>query len=205
MQKHSCFIFGAGEMTDVLKMPESGDLVIAADGGLRYLEKLGIEADIVIGDFDSLGNTPENEKTVVLPCEKDTTDTYEAIQFGHSKGFSTFHIYGGTGGRLDHTLANIQTISDLSQRGCNVYIYGNGYAMTAVTNVSITLSGKRGGYVSVFSHSEVSTGVTLKGLKYELENAVLENNFPLGVSNEFTDKTAEISVKSGTLLVYYTV
>ncbi len=205
MQKQSCFIFGAGEMTKPIVLPQKGDFVIAADGGLRYLRELGTEADVVIGDFDSLGNMPDNENTVILPCEKDTTDTYEALQLGLSKGFDTFHIYGGTGGRLDHTLANIQTLYDLSRKGYKASIYGNGYVLTAITDGKITLSGKSGGYVSVFSYSEVSTGVTLKGLKYELEDAKLENRFPLGVSNEFTDKTAEISVISGSLLVYYTV
>ncbi len=207
----SCFIFGAGEKTSLYEKPCEGDMVIAADGGLRWLRELQIVPDYVIGDFDSLGESPANtfenasEKVVTLPCEKDTTDLYEAAEAGIRKGCKSFFIYGGTGGRLDHTLANIQLLASLAERGCDGVIFGEGYGITAVKDGKITLSGKKGEYVSVFSLSDVSEGVDLKGLKYELSDYTLRNTFPLGVSNEFTDKTAIISVRKGTLAVYYTI
>lgn len=211
----SCFIFGAGEKTSLYETPCDGDMVIAADGGLRWLRELQIIPDYVIGDFDSLGENPAEAseatseiisgKVVTLPCEKDTTDLYEAAEAGISRGCKSFFIYGGTGGRLDHTLANIQLLASLAEKGCEGVIFGEGYGITALKNGKITLSGKKGEYVSVFSLTDISEGVDLKGLKYELSDYTLRNTFPLGVSNEFTDKTAIISVRKGTLAVYYTI
>lgn len=207
----SCFIFGAGEKTSLYETPCDGDMVIAADGGLRWLRELQIIPDYVIGDFDSLGESPAetseatSERVVTLPCEKDTTDLYEAAETGIKKGCKSFFIYGGTGGRLDHTLANIQLLASLAEKGCEGVIFGEGYGITAVKDGKISLRGKKGEYVSVFSLTDTSEGVDLKGLKYELSDYTLRNTFPLGVSNEFTEKTATISVRKGTLAVYYTI
>ena len=202
-----CFIFGAGDKTPLYNLPSDNDVVIAADGGLKYLKELGIAPDFVIGDFDSLGVIPDfdREKMKILPCEKDTTDTHEAITAGINMNCTAFHIYGGTGGRLDHTLANIQLLSDLSEKGYKPFLYGCGYAVTAVTNGKAEVNGEKGEYISVFSSSDISEGVTLKNLKYTLTDGKLINTFPLGVSNEFIGKTAEISVKKGTLLIYYSL
>ena len=206
-KEKSCFIFGAGDKTPLYNIREKCDIVIAADGGLSYLKELDISPDYVIGDFDSLGEIPDfdSSKMKALPCEKDTTDTHEAIMAGINMGCTTFHIYGGTGGRLDHTLANIQLISDLSEKGYSAFLYGEGYCITAVTNGSIAIKGESGRYISVFSASDISEGVTLKNLKYTLSDGELRNTFPLGVSNEFTGENAELSVKKGTLIIYYTL
>ena len=92
-----------------------------------------------------------------------------------------------------------------AEKGVTLMIYGDGFVLTAVRNGGITLIGEKGSYVSVFSLTDASEGVCLSGLKYELENYTLTSSFPLGVSNEFTDKTAEISVSNGILAVYYTI
>ena len=147
----------------------------------------------------------ENDSFILLPHVKDTTDTYEAVQLGIKEGCTEFRIYGGTGGRLDHTLANIQLAAQLSQNEKRAYIYGNGYVITALTSGSITLPSRAHGYVSVFSHSNVCEGVTIKGLFYEVENTELRNDFSLGVSNEFIGKEALISARKGTLCIYYEV
>lgn len=203
----SCYIFGAGDKTPLYNPPSEGDVVIAADGGLSYLKELDITPDYVIGDFDSFGEIPDfdREKMKVLPCEKDTTDTHEAIMAGINMNCTAFHIYGGTGGRLDHTLANIQLLNDLSKKGYSAFLYGEGYCITAVTGGEVRIKGKKGSYISVFTASDVSEGVTLKNLKYTLIDGELRNTFPLGVSNEFTGEIAEISVKKGTLVIYYTL
>ena len=128
---------------------------------------------------------------------------FTAINNGVEKGFSDFAVYGGTGGRLDHTIANIQLLKFFSEKGISLRIYGDGFAITAVTDGEISVSGDEGDYLSVFSLSDSSV-VSLRNLKYELQDYTLTSAFPLGVSNEFTDKTAVISVKGGTLAVYYT-
>lgn len=180
----------------------TGDLIIAADGGLDRLRSLGIAPDIIIGDFDSAKTMPEGGNVVVLPHEKDDTDTLAAVRYGLERGFRFFHIWGGTGGRADHTAANIQVLAFLSKSGSRGFLYGEGVIITAVTNGSLTITGERGGYVSVFSHSDTSYGVTLSGFLYPLDRSTLTNIFPVGVSNEFTGGEAKITVENGTLIVY---
>ncbi|MGN0657614.1 MAG: thiamine diphosphokinase [Ruminiclostridium sp.] len=205
MEKKSCFIFGAGERTLLPLLPPKGSVVIAADGGLGFLRDAGISPDFIIGDFDSLGEIPTGDKVTVLPKEKDVTDMWAAAEKGIDRGCNSFVIYGGTGGRLDHTLANLQLIAHLSRLGFEARLFGSGYVISAVTKGEIEVSGKAGAYVSVFSLSDLCEGVTIENLKYTVENCCLTNDFPLGVSNEFTGKTAKISVKSGTIAVYYTI
>ena len=84
-------------------------------------------------------------------------------------------------------------------------IFGDKYVLTAVTNGIAILPAKEKGYVSVFAHSDICSGVTIKGLFYEVENAEFKNTFALGVSNEFIGKRPEISVKTGTLCIYYEI
>ncbi len=205
MTEKICHLVGAGEFFGLNEKIRPGDMVIAVDGGYRELERLCVKPDFIVGDFDSLGAVPHGENVTVLPCEKDVTDMFTAVNIGIEKGCGLFYIYGGTGGRLDHTIANIQLLKYFAEKGVSLVFYGDGFAVAAVRNGSMTLSGKNGGYVSVFSLSDSSQGVTLRGLKYGLENHTLTSAFPLGVSNEFTEKTAEISVENGTLAVYYTI
>ena len=197
-----CCCFGAGEFFGLYGDIPDGALIVAADAGIKTAEKCGIEPDIVVGDFDSLGYLPEARELIKLPVEKDMTDMAEAVDIGLERGCEEFFLYGATGGRLDHTLANIQLIANLSIAGKRGFIYGNGFFLTAITSDSIRISGKIGDTVSVFSLADRSEGVTLRGLKYSLENHTLLNTVALGVSNEFASEIAEISVGNGTLLIY---
>ncbi len=199
--KPVCHIVGAGDFYGI--SVEKGDFVIAADGGYRYLKELGIKPDIVIGDFDSLKFTPSGENVILLPKEKDDTDMDAAVKEGLNRGFLDFVFYGATGGRLDHTLANLQLIAKLSQSGATAVIDGGDIMVTAITDSQICFGEEAEGCVSVFSHTDISTGVTLKGLKYELENSELKNTFSLGISNEFCGISSAISVEKGTLIVTY--
>ncbi|MDR2615655.1 MAG: thiamine diphosphokinase, partial [Oscillospiraceae bacterium] len=113
------------------------------------------------------------------------------------------HIYGGTGGRLDHTLANIQCIAALAQTGARGFIYDRDAVITAVHNGAISFPPGARGVVSVLCHSDRAVGVTERGLKYALTDAELTGAHPLGISNEFTGAPASISVRSGTLVVIY--
>ncbi len=199
-----CHIFGAGDFFGIEEKICDDDIIIAADGGLNALNVCGAVPHYIIGDFDSLGYIPDLDNITVLPTEKDTTDMFEAVSAGVKKGCEVFHVYGGTGGRLDHTVANIQMLKFFSEKGIKLHLYGENFVITAVTDSRISISGKSGDYVSVFALSDKAEGVTLSGLKYKLDNYTLTNAFPLGVSNEFTENAAEISVENGTLAVYYT-
>ena len=201
MTNNICYIIGAGENYGLNFIPTSNDFVIAADAGIRYLEQYGITADLVIGDFDSLDYIPSHPNTTVLNVEKDDTDMLAAVREGIKAGYSIFHIYGGTGGRIDHTIANIQILTYLAQNSMQGFLFGRDCVITAITNRKMTFEAISSGYVSVFSHTEKSEGVYLQGLKYELDNAILTNTFPLGVSNEFIGKESSISVSRGTLLI----
>ncbi len=195
-----CVIFCAGEF-DGLAQPVDG-LVIAADGGLRHTQTLGITPDVILGDFDSLGYTPED--STVFPVEKDDTDAMLAVRRGLQMGCDDFVIYGGLDGpRLDHTVAMFQTLqflADNSATGCAV---GNACIAKVVKNGEICFPEDAEGIVSVFCMGSDAKGVTIKGLKYGLENGTLTAGFPLGVSNHFIGEKSVISVKDGSLLIIY--
>lgn len=202
MKESICYIVGAGENCGLDFTVENGDFLIAADGGLAYLEEMGLIADLVIGDFDSLPEIPARADVIVLNKEKDYTDTLAAVHEGLNRGYKIFHIYGGTGGRIDHTLANIQVLAFLSQNKNKGYLFDRNNAITAVTNGNISFSSRCAGYISVFSYTEKST-ICIKGLKYELDNAVISNTFPIGVSNEFARSGGVVSVSEGTLIIVF--
>lgn len=202
-----CYIFGAGEFSPCEITLTDDDLVIAADGGYDHLIRMGLRADIALGDFDSVtsyeiwDDTTCEKKT--YPPEKDDTDMMLAIKFGLSKGFEQFAIFGGLGGRLDHTVANIQALSFLAANGARGILHHEDYALTVIKNSGFTIPKDTSGYVSIFSLSDTSENVTIKGLKYEVEGTVLSNSFPLGVSNEAVGKKGIISVEHGLLLILW--
>lgn len=199
-----CFIVGAGPVAPDLRLSlRPDDLLIAADGGWLAVERMGLAPHLVIGDFDSLGHRPDHPNTVVLPTVKDDTDMGAAIRLGRERGYTRFALYGGTGGRLAHTLANLQLLDGLSRQGCRGFLAGDGTVATAVTNGALAFPAGMTGYLSVFCSSGTADGVTLTGLKYELTQAKLTSAFPLGVSNEFTGAPAHVCVQAGSLLVLW--
>ena len=200
-----CVIVGGGEFDGIDELPGERDLLIAADKGYEYLEKLGLKPDVIVVDFDSYGRRPEVQgvEIVTLPVQKDVTDMQAAVNIGEKRGYWNFHIYGGGGGRPDHTMANIQLITYLAECRKFGYIHYKNTIMTVIRNSQFNFSNNNEGYVSVFSLSEVSNGVSIKGLKYELENERLNNAYPLGVSNEFVGRPAYVDVRDGTLLLIW--
>lgn len=196
-----CYIIGAGELPLLYIGKKTENLIIAADGGLAFLKD--ICPDIVVGDFDSLGFVPNTENTVILPVEKDVTDMRQAVDIGFTKSYNTFVIYGGTGGRPDHTFANYALLTLISERGGRGYLVGNGFVATAITNDRLNLPKKEEGTISVFAFGGDAKGVCLKGFKYTLCDHTLESSHPLGVSNSFVGENSEISVQNGTLLVMW--
>lgn len=198
-----CYVVGAGDCPKLDIVKRKDDYVIAADGGYGYCKENNLIPDAVIGDFDSLGNIPEADNVIKLNPVKDVTDMYAAVEIGIEKGFREFVLYGATGGRFDHTLANLQLTASLSQKGFKAEIVDGERVITAITNGKISFNSGYKGYVSVFSHSDRCEGVTIKGLKYTLDNKTMTNSFSLGVSNEFIGEESEISVKNGTVIIIY--
>ena len=197
-----CVIFCAAECDGLARPIGPESFVIAADGGLRHTEKLGIAPDAVLGDFDSLGFCPEGAN--VFPVEKDDTDAMLAVRLGLRRGCDEFLLYGSLDGpRLDHTVANFQTLQYLADHGAVGYLIGNTTMVTVVKNGKITFPAGCSGTISVFCMGPDAVGVTETGLFYGIEDGVFTSGFPLGVSNHFTGKKAEISVKNGSLLVLW--
>ncbi len=199
-----CVIFCAGGFEKLALPIENGDYILAADGGLTHLQRLGLAPDGIIGDFDSLGYVPQNAQ--VFPVEKDDTDAMLAVRKGLQLGYREFILYGALDGpRLDHTVANLQTLLFLESQGAKGTLVGRKYLITTVKNGVLRLPMAEEGIVSVFCLGEPACGVTIRGLKYELENGKLDSSFPLGVSNHFVGKEASVAVETGTLIVMYDI
>lgn len=197
-----CLIFCAGGFTDLATPVQKDDYIIAADGGLRHLSAIGLTPNAILGDFDSLGYTPEN--ATVFPVEKDDTDAMLAVRQALALGLEEIHLYGALDGpRLDHTIANLQTLQFLTDHGAVGYLIGKRYIATTVKNGSLSFPESASGILSVFCMGQDAQDVSITGLKYELNNGALTPGFPLGVSNHFTGKKATVSVRNGTVLVLY--
>ncbi|MBQ9115625.1 MAG: thiamine diphosphokinase [Clostridia bacterium] len=214
-----CYIFGAapvGEIPDIPQGNEAG-LIIAADAGLITLKGMNLSPDIVLGDFDSLGEIPQVRCEIIThPVEKDDTDMALAADLAVNRGCDRIFMLGGMGGeRMDHTIANLQTLSSLAKRGITAFLTDGKSAFTAISSGSrLTFPPGYKGDLSVFCASGYASGVSIRNLYYTLENATLSSDTPLGVSNSFlTEQLAkergafseppEISVETGTLWVYF--
>ena len=198
----TCVIFCAAEF-DALAAPlKAGDYLLAADGGLAHLQKLGLKPHGIIGDFDSLGYFPEGAE--VFPVEKDDTDAMLAARKGLELGYRKFLFYGALDGpRLDHTVANFQTLQFLADHGAVGYLVGRDYIITVVKNGAISFDENAEGIFSLFCLGHDAQGVTIEGLHYPLQNGTLTPGFPLGVSTHFVGKRAKITVQNGSLLAMW--
>lgn len=209
-RKPRCILIGAGDLT-LGEIPVlEGDLVIAVDGGLSYCEFLKLEPDIIIGDFDSLGEGEKEalsvlkqqipERIITLDKEKDDTDMLAALKYGLSRGYKDFRIYAACGGRLEHTLANIQCLLYLKNHAAVGYLIDAGSMILVLQNESVEFKEDMEGYLSLFSLGKQARGVNIRGMKYPLKDYTMSNAFPIGVSNEFTGERAVVSVEDGELV-----
>ena len=196
-----CWIVGAGDWCAEGWSPQAGDLVIAADGGQAPLSQLGAMADVVVGDFDSLREAPRGGEIVRLPAEKDDTDMVAALRLGLARGYRDFRLYGAAGGRIDHTIANLQALGFLARQGARGVLVEARYKLVALWNGEMRFRAKSRGMLSVFAQCGEARGVDLEGLKYEQHGFTLREDYPMGVSNEFTGILARVAVREGMLLV----
>ena len=159
-----CFIFAAGTYYGLRERPQTGDLVLAADAGYLACRQAGITPDLLLGDFDSMDQPADFDHVCRVPVEKDDTDTMLAVKTGLEQGCGEFYIYGGTGGRrLDHTLANLQTLLYLRRHGARGYLYDNDFVWTAVENETITVEQTvEWGLLSVFCLGAPASGIDEK-------------------------------------------
>ncbi len=196
-----CIIVGAGELHGTPRVCNN-DLVIAADGGYSSLLSIGITPDLVVGDLDSERvDIPHGVELIRFPVEKDETDMDLAFREGYARGYREFEIYGGTGGRLDHTLANISLLLAIKERGGDARLIGDGCICFVLASERMDIYGEPGQGISIFAMRSAAHGVTVSGFKYTCENVSLDEGFAVGVSNSFIAKCGTVEVKDGTLLI----
>lgn len=201
-EKKRCFIVGGGNFCAELFKPQENDMIIAADAGYKALSEIGITPATVVGDFDSLGYTPTHPDVIEHSPIKDDTDMMLAVEIGIEKGYEEFHIFGATGGRIAHTLGNLQILKFLADRGLVGYIFDRDTVITVVSGKTITFD-NADGYISLVPFGCDKATVTLNGFKYELTRGDIPCNRPLGISNEFSEKESSITVHEGTVIAVW--
>ena len=202
-----CVIIGGASIGDygtVSAKLRQDDYMIYCDCGLRHMDGLGAEPDLIVGDFDSYSNPEFDTETIVLPCEKDDTDTVFAVKEALRRGFEDFLLIGVVGERLDHTLGNVSILLMLDSEGkvgtiiddySEMEIVSDRCEMPCIIDDSYV-------YFSLINISGTARGVNIRGAKYTLENAEITCEYQYGVSNEvLTGCTAEVSVGEGRLLL----
>ena len=209
---HTCIIVSAGDFVPGDLHREEGDILIAADNGLSYLDAMGTTPDYVVGDYDSLSGRgkralevfrsrfPERERT--LPKAKDDTDTMAAVRWGFELGCTEFRLYGVLGGqRIDHTIANLQTLMFIQSRGGHGVILDARQELFLLRDGSCEFPAGREGMFSLFA-VDPSVRVTIRGMLFACEDLEVAYDFPIGCSNEFLpDRPAFVDVRGGTALL----
>ena len=200
-----CIIFSGANIFDydfIASYIDSNDFIICADSGIRHAEKLGLRADILIGDFDSADKIDRNmySEIITLPCEKDDTDTFAAAKIAVEKGADEVVIFGAIGSRMDHTLGNIFTLEYLHNQGICARIISEKNEIGIIKNETLSIRKRENSFLSLIPLDEKVGSVSISGVKYPLENATVYRDKTLAISNEFYDDVAKISVNDGTLL-----
>ena len=178
------------------------DFILCADGGYAHARAEGITPGLVIGDFDSLpGGEPTDVPVLRVPVEKDDTDLMLCLKHGISLGHDEFIVVGAMGGRLDHTVAALQTAAYGCQEGCFVLL-ADEYNLATVMGPGTARVPRVEGYkLSVLAYTEECTGVSESGVHWPLRDVTLTSSMPLGISNEFEAEYATVSCETGKLLI----
>lgn len=199
-----CVIVGAADINNydrIKEQLEPQDFFIFCDGGLRHKSALEARADLIVGDFDSFEKPDCDIETIVLPCEKDDTDTVFAAKEAVMRGFNSVLLIGAVGGRLDHTLGNMSILLKLDSLGIEARIIDDFSEMEIVSDKEAEISDDYS-FFSLLNISGKAEGITVKNAKYPLDNARIESEYQYGISNEVPEgKTASVSVKEGKLLL----
>lgn len=201
---NECYIIGgsAPDSFDFISIDDSA-FVIAADGGAKLLERFNAKPDVIMGDFDSCNEISNFDCEIVsFPPEKNDTDLMLAAKKALELEFKRIILIGVTGGRLDHTLAAIQTLEFICENGVDAVILDDSNAVYLQKKGLKKYKPDKRCYFSVLALTDEAV-ISERYVKYEIERHTISRSFPLGISNEFTDKSAEIEVFSGKILVIY--
>ena len=209
MSKKRTIIFSNGRIGDIdfyRILVRKGEMIICADGGLKFAKKLGLKPDVLIGDFDSLGRKEilfaERAGAEVLrfPREKDKTDTQLALEYAISSGAKEIIMLGALGGRLDHLLANIHLLKLGTDKNVNIKLI-DGFNEIMLVKKAVIFKAKKGETLSLIPFTDKVNGICTEGLKYALKNGTMVLGNPYGVSNVAISSKVKIQIRSGLLLV----
>ena len=199
-----CVIVGGADINNYKFIREhlcADDFVVFCDSGLKHLEQLQVKPSLIVGDFDSHENPHLDVETIVLPCEKDDTDTVFAVKEAIKRGFDDFLLIGVVGARLDHTLGNVSILlylDSLGKKGCIIDDYSE---MEIVSHKPVFIPDDYS-FFSLLNISGCAKGVTITGAKYPLSGAEISREYQYGVSNEvLPGESATVSVTNGKLLL----
>lgn len=199
-----CIIVGGADINNynyIRESLQSDDYVIFCDSGLKHLASLQVKPSLIVGDFDSHENPHLDTETIVLPCEKDDTDTVYAMKEAIKRGFDTFLLIGVVGGRLDHTLGNISMLLYLDSHGCKGTIIDDYSEMELISSEPAYIEDKYE-FFSLLNITGCAKGITIQNAKYPLNDGEITCEYQYGVSNEvLPGKTAIVSVREGKLLL----
>ena len=199
-----CVIVGGADIGNygfIRRTLRADDYVIFCDSGLKHLEGLQARPSLIVGDFDSHENPHLDVETIVLPCEKDDTDTVYAVKEAVKRGFDDFLLIGVVGARLDHTLGNVSILlylDSLGKHGCIIDDYSE---MEIVSDKPVSVC-DRYAFFSLLNITGCAKGITITGAKYPLDGGEITCEYQYGISNEvLPGKTAAVSVQNGKLLL----
>ena len=199
-----CVIVGGADIRNYAFIRErlcGEDYVIFCDSGLKHLEQLQVAPSLIVGDFDSHENPHLNVETIVLPCEKDDTDTVYAVKEAIKRGFEDFLLIGVVGARLDHTLGNVSILLYLDSLGKKGSIIDDYSEMEIVSAEPVSIC-DRYAFFSLLNITGCAKGITITGAKYPLNGGEITCEYQYGVSNEvLPGETAQVSVACGKLLL----
>ncbi len=206
MNMGKCIIIAASDFDQKLLIKENNDFLIVADAGYDNFKKItnlnNKDINLLIGDFDSLKEIPNDVNIRKLNPIKDDTDVLDAIKYALDLGYKEFELYGCVGGRVEHSLANISALAFIKFNGGHGRIINDKQIIELLEEEDIEFDEHNEGYISVFAFSEKAK-VSIHNMKYNLNEQVLSNDFPLGIDNEFIGKQSKIEVHSGKVLIIY--
>ena len=202
--KGRCVIVGGADINNygfIREKLRAEDYVIFCDSGLKHLEQLQVTPNLIVGDFDSHENPHLDAETIVLPCEKDDTDTVFAVKEAVKRGFDDVLLMGVVGARLDHTLGNVSILlylDSLGKKGCIIDDYSE---MEIVSDQPVSICDQYS-FFSLLNITGFAKGITITGAKYPLNGGEITCEYQYGISNEvLPGQTARVSVAEGKLLL----
>ncbi len=199
------FIYTGGHIhpETITEHPKADDLTVAADSGYHNAVALGERIDILLGDFDSIGELPADGdfERIQVPAEKDLTDTQLAVTVALDRGAEEIVLIGGLSGRLDHTLSTLAILEDLGCQGIYATLTDGQSRVRYLKSTSTLIARSGYKYLSIVAADETVKGVSVEGCKYPLKNATLHRTLQYAVSNEITGNVAMISVKKGGIYI----